>query len=301
MKMFLRCALATALAASVSAPAAAGELRLTMANGRVTLIAARRHGSRDPRGVGPRRPGENRQCREADRRAGHARADRRARSARAGHRPALGRRLRHGAADRWCARSVALRPHPDPRDQPRRRWRPPPNPAPFANRPMPQTPQAQPNPNGEDEGDFNPPPVINPLGADTRRDCAAGAARLPPAQPAGPMTPHARACCRAPPAAQPTTNPYLGTPPGQTSPTFNPNPAPVPTTPRPPGGPGGAGSLLEGIGDQGPGAKRAALADAAAPSPRLNRQRQNLEPWALVPGPSSSCTARIDEARGSIC
>ena len=39
MKMFLRCALATALAASVSAPAAAGELRLSMSNGRVTLIA----------------------------------------------------------------------------------------------------------------------------------------------------------------------------------------------------------------------------------------------------------------------
>ena len=39
MKTVLRCALATALAASVSAPAVAGELRLTMANGRVTLVA----------------------------------------------------------------------------------------------------------------------------------------------------------------------------------------------------------------------------------------------------------------------
>src|SRR3954454_14860541 len=39
MKMFLRCALATALAAFVSAPAAAGELHLSISNGLVTLIA----------------------------------------------------------------------------------------------------------------------------------------------------------------------------------------------------------------------------------------------------------------------
>ena len=49
MKMLLRCALATALAAVRCAPAAAGELRLTMPNGRVTLIAQGRHRPRDPR------------------------------------------------------------------------------------------------------------------------------------------------------------------------------------------------------------------------------------------------------------
>jgi hypothetical protein len=109
---------------------------------------------------------------------------------------------------------------------------------------MPQTPQAQPNPNGEDEGDFNPPPVINPLAQTPGAIAPQAQPGMPPAQPAGPMTAPRPGMLPAPPAAQPTMNPYLGTPPGQTSPTFNPNPAPVPTTPRPPGGPGGAGSLL---------------------------------------------------------
>ena len=39
MNMLLRFALATALVSTVAAPAAAGELRLSMGNGRVTLIA----------------------------------------------------------------------------------------------------------------------------------------------------------------------------------------------------------------------------------------------------------------------
>ena len=67
MKTLLRCALATALAASVSAPAAAGELRLTMANGRVTLVAHDVTVREIPRGMGPRRPGPHRQRREVDR------------------------------------------------------------------------------------------------------------------------------------------------------------------------------------------------------------------------------------------
>jgi len=243
MKTLLRCALATALAASVSAPAAAGELRLSMSNGRVTLIAhdvTVREILAEWARVGQAK------IVNAEKLTGgpvtieltdvpEARA--------------LDTVLRSAAGYVMAPRTAGA-PGPSLYDRililatSRPPMAPPPNPSPFANRPMPQTPQAQPNPNGEDEGDFNPPPVINPLAQTPGAIAPQAQPGMPPAQPAGPMTAPRPGMLPAPPAAQPTMNPYLGTPPGQTSPTFNPNPAPVPTTPRPPGGPGGAGSLL---------------------------------------------------------
>ncbi|MEO7272747.1 MAG: hypothetical protein ABIX28_15380 [Vicinamibacterales bacterium] len=236
MKTFLRCALATALAASVSAPAAAGELRLTMSDGRVTLIAhdvTVREILAEWARVGQAK------IVNGDKVTGgpisieltdvpEARAlDTVLRSA-AGYVMAPRTAGSPGASmyDRILILATSRAP-----------MMPPSSNAPFANRPMPQN---QPNPTLDDDGDFNPPPVTNPLGqpAGMMPQAQPG---MPLAQPAGPLTAPRPGMLPPPAAAQPTMNPYLGTPPGQTSPTFNPNPAPVPTTPRGPGG-GGAGS-----------------------------------------------------------
>jgi len=236
MKMFLRYALATALAASVAAPAAAGELRLTMSNGRVTLIAhdvTVREILAEWARVGQAK------IVNGDKLSGgpvtieltdvpEARAlDTVLRSA-AGYVMAPRTAGAPGASmyDRILILATSRAPVATPV-----------NSAPFANRPMPQ--QNQPVSNLDDDGDFNPPPVVNPLGQQPPPGLQAQPG-MPPAQPAGPQTAPRPGMLPPPPAAQPNMNPYLGTPPGQTSPTFNPNPPPVPTTPRPPGGPGGA-------------------------------------------------------------
>jgi len=236
MKMMLRCALATALAASVSAPAAAGELRLTMSNGRVTLIA---------HDVTVReilaewaRVGQTRIVNGEKLTGGpvtieltdvpEARAlDTILRSA-AGYVMAPRTAGAPGASlyDRVLILATSRAPMTAPNSA-----------APFANRPMPQ-PQNQPNPTLEDDGDFNPPPVTNQLGLPGAMPPQAQPG-MPQTQPGAPLTAPRPGMLPPPPSAQPTMNPYLGTPPGQTSPTFNPSPAPVPTVPRPPGGPGG--------------------------------------------------------------
>jgi hypothetical protein len=239
MKTFLRCALATALAAAVSAPAAAGELRLTMSNGRVTLVAhdvtvreilaewARVGQAKIVNGE--KLTGGPVTIELTD--VPEARAlDTVLRSA-AGYVMAPRTSGAPGASmyDRILILATSRAPA-----------MPPSSSAPFANRPMPQ--QQQPNPTLDDDGDFNPPPVTNPMGQPAPGMVPQAQPGMPPAQPAGPLTAPRPGMLPPPPAAQPTMNPYLGTPPGQTSPTFNPNPAPVPNTPRPPGGPGGAGS-----------------------------------------------------------
>ena len=241
MKMFLRCALATALAASVSAPAAAGELRLTMSNGRVTLIAhdvtvreilaewARVGQAKIVNGE--KLSGGPVTIELTDVPEGRA-LDTVLRSA-AGY--VMAPRTAGAPGASMYDRILILATSRAPINAPS-------SPAPFANRPMPQVPQNQPNANLDDDGDFNPPPVVNPMGQAPVVNVPQGQPGMPPAQPAAPMTAPRPGMLPPPPAAQPTMNPYLGTPPGQTSPTFNPNPPPVPITPRPPGGPGGAGS-----------------------------------------------------------
>jgi len=247
MNSFLRCALATALAAFVAAPAAAGELRLTMSNGRVTLIAhdvtvreilaewARVGQAKIVNGE--KLSGGPVTIELTD--VPEARAlDTVLRSA-AGYVMAPRTAGTPGASlyDRILILATSRPP-----------MMPPSNPAPFANRPMPQAPQNQLNINADDDGELNAPPVVNPLGQPPMMNAPQGQPGMPqaqpgmpPAQPAGPQTAPRPGMLPAPPAAQPIMNPYLGAP-GQTPPTFNPNPPPAPTVPRPPGGPGGAGS-----------------------------------------------------------
>jgi hypothetical protein len=235
MKTLLRCALATALAATLSAPAAAGELRLTMSNGRVTLVAhdvtvreilaewARVGQAKIVNGeklTGGPVTIELTDVPEAR---------------------ALDTVLRSAAGYVMAPRSAGA-PGASQYDRililasSRAPMMPPSNSTPFGNRPMPQ-PQNQPNPTLDDDGDFNPPPVTNQLGQPVYMPPQAQPG-MPQAQPTGPLTAPRPGMLPPPPSAQPV-NPYLGTPPGQTSPTFNPNPAPAPTVPRGPGG-GGA-------------------------------------------------------------
>jgi hypothetical protein len=244
MNTLLRFALATALVTSVAAPAAAGELQLTMANGRVTLVA---------KDVTVReilaewaRVGQTRIV-NADKLTGgpvtleltdvpEARA--------------LDTILR-SAAGYVMAQRTASSPGPSLYDRililasSRAPVVPAGNPAPFTSRPMPQVPQQTNAP--DDDGEFVPnavPTSINgPVNGQT--GVVPGQLAQPQGgQPQGPMTAPRPGMLPAPAnPAQPSPNPYLGTPPGPTAPTFNPNPPPPPTTPRPggPGGPGGPG------------------------------------------------------------
>ena len=114
MKKHLR-ALALAAALSCRPPCRRrGELQLTMANGRVTLVAQRRHRPRDPRGMGARRADTHRQRRKDLGDAGHARTARRSRGAGARHRPALRRRVRDGPRVAGSPVPSRLRPDHDP-------------------------------------------------------------------------------------------------------------------------------------------------------------------------------------------
>ena len=256
MNMLLRFALATALVSTVAAPAAAGELRLSMGNGRVTLIA---------KDVTVReilnewaRVGQTRIVNGEKLTGGpvtleltdvpEAQAlDAVLRSA-AGY--VMAPRLDGSPGSSRYDRIMILASS-----------RPPvvtaSNPSPFTNRPMPQMPQNNP---ADDDVEFGPTGanLINgPIGAQP------GVAVMP--QPTMPGVPpqQMQPGQQGQPAQVPMTaprpgmlpppvnngpvnngpvvppNPYLGAPPGPAAPTFNPNPPPPPTTPRGPGGPGG--------------------------------------------------------------
>jgi hypothetical protein len=130
------------------------------------------------------------------------------------------------------------------------------SPSPFASRPMPQMP-VNPMPAAQDEEpDFAVPgaaPAMQP-NANLPGQPNFMPGQLPVnqngiplavpngGQPAAPMT-APRPGMLPPPAnqPQPAPNPYLGQPPGPTSPTFNPMPQLPPTMPNRPGGPGGPG------------------------------------------------------------
>jgi hypothetical protein len=247
MNTLLRFALATALVTAIATPASAGELHLTMANGHVTLVA---------KDVTVReilaewaRIGQT-QIVNAEKLTGgpvtleltdvpEAQAlDTVLRSA-AGY--VMAPRMAGSTGTSRYDRIMILATS-----------RPPvvtaSNPAPFTSRPMPQLPQNAP---ADDDADFGPTGANGPVSAQP------GMAVMPQPsvpgqppvqtgqpgqqQPQAPMTAPRPGMLPAPvnPATVPPPNPYLGTPPGPTSPTFNPNPPPPPTTPRGPGGPGG--------------------------------------------------------------
>ncbi len=255
MNKLLRFALATALVTAVAAPAAAGELRLSMGNGRVTLVAkdvtvreilnewARVGQTRIVNGEKltggpvtleltdvPEAQAIDAILRSA---AGYVMAPRLAGSPGSSHYD----RIMILASSRPPVVTAS-------------------NPAPFTSRPMPQVPQAPQHNPAEDDVEFGPTGanMINgPIAAQP------GVAVMPqptmPGVPPQQMQPGqqgqqpAQVPMTAPRPGQlpaPVTNgpvvppnPFLGAPPGPAAPTFNPNPPPPPTTPRGPGGPGG--------------------------------------------------------------
>ena len=255
MNTWLRFALATALVTLVAAPAAAGDLHLTMANGRVTLVAkdvtvreilnewARVGQTRIVNGeklTGSPVTLELTDVPEAQ---------------------ALDAVLR-SAAGYVMAPRAASTPGPSRYDRILilATSRPPvvtastPSPSPFTSRPMPQVQQPSPT---DDDVEFGP--GGNPANGPVPAQPGATAMPMPtmpgpqpqqqvpgqvgqPAQQA-PMTAPRPGMLPAPtnngPAVPP--NPYLGTPPGPAAPGFNPNPPPPPVNPRGPGGPGGSG------------------------------------------------------------
>ncbi len=256
MNMLLRFALATALVSTVAAPAAAGELRLSMANGRVTLIA---------KDVTVReilnewaRVGQTRIVNGEKLTGGPVTLE----LTDVPEAQALDAVLR-SAAGYVMAPRLAGSPGSSRYDRIMilASSRPPvvtaSNPSPFTNRPMPQMPQPeQPGRRrcGVRPDGCEPDQRSDRRAAWCRRDAAADDARSSPsadaARSAGATGPGAddRAAARNVAAAgeQRTgdhavvpPNPYLGAPPGPAAPTFNPNPPPPPTTPRGPGGPGG--------------------------------------------------------------
>jgi hypothetical protein len=251
MNTVSRFALAAALIVLVAAPAAAGELRLTMTDGRVTLVA---------KDVTVReiltewaRVGQARIVNAEKLTGGPVTLE----LTDVPEAQALDAVLR-SAAGYVMAPRVAGTPGPSRYDRIMilATSRPPAvmatNPSPFANRPMPQAPPQ--NSPSDDDVEFGPNGApLNGPGAQP------GATAMPmptmpgpqpqqqipgqigqPAQQV-PMTAPRPGQLPAPanngPAVPP--NPYLGTPPGPAAPGFNPNPPPPPATPRGPGGPGG--------------------------------------------------------------
>jgi hypothetical protein len=251
MKTLLRFALATTLVSSIAAPAAAGELRLTMADGRVTLVA---------KDVTVReilaewaRVGQTRFVNAEKLTGGPVTLELND----VPEAQALDSVLR-SAAGYVMAPRLAGSPGVSRYDRIMilATSRPPvvtaSNPAPFS-RPAPQAPQnspvdddvefAQPGANGN-----NGQVMAQPGAAAMPMPTMPGAPQPqqfpgPNGQPVqqGPMTAPRPGMLPTPannaPAVPP--NPYLGTPPGPAAPGFNPNPPPPPTTPRGPGGPGG--------------------------------------------------------------
>lgn len=261
MNKLLRFALATALVSTVAAPAAAGELRLSMGNGRVTLVA---------KDVTVReilnewaRVGQTRIVNGEKLTGGPVTLE----LTDVPEAQALDAILR-SAAGYVMAPRLAGSPGSSRYDRIMilASSRPPvvtaSNPAPFANRPMPQIPQNNP---AEDDVEFGPtganmingPVPGQPGVAVMPQPTMPGVPPqptmpgMPPQQmqpgqqgqqPAQvPMTAPRPGMLPAPANNGPVVppNPYLGAPPGPAAPTFNPNPPPPPTTPRGPGGPGG--------------------------------------------------------------
>jgi hypothetical protein len=250
MNTLLRVALAGALVTFVAAPAAAGELQLTMANGRVTLVA---------KDVTVReilaewaRVGQTRIVNAEKLTGGPVTLE----LTDVPEAQALDAVLR-SAAGYVMAPRLAGSPGPSRYDRimilatSRAPVVTATNSAPFTTRPMPQVQQ---NPPTDDDVEFGPgganqlngAPVAQPGAAAMPMPTMPGAPpqqQVPgqPGQVQPPLTAPRPGMLPAPANNNPTIppNPYLGTPPGPAAPGFNPNPPPPPTTPRGPGGPGG--------------------------------------------------------------
>lgn len=110
-------------------------------------------------------------------------------------------------------------------------------PTPFANRPMVQAPQPMPQ---DEDGDMMVPAAGNMINGPVmgQPGVAVVPQPVPNAQPQVPTT-AARPGMLPQPVPPATVNPFLGTPPGPTAPNFNPMPQPPVNIPRPPGSPGG--------------------------------------------------------------
>jgi len=243
MNSFLRFALATALVTTAAAPAAAGELRLAIADGHVTLVA---------KDVTVReilaewaRIGQTRIVNGEKLSGGPVTLE----LNNVPEAQALDTVLR-SAAGYVMAPRMAGSPGPSRYDRililasSRAPVVAASNPAPFTNRPIPQI---QPNGPPDDDVELGPttsPVLMNGPNGPVMGQPGVGPNVMPqptqPAQPQAPLTAPRPGMLPQPPNAAPTMppNPYLGQPPGPTAPTFNPMPQPPPTTPRP-GGPGG--------------------------------------------------------------
>jgi hypothetical protein len=123
--------------------------------------------------------------------------------------------------------------------------------SPFTSRPMPQMPPAALQPAPDEEQDFTVQPGVMPnANMPASPNFVPGQPPvnqnmlpqpMPAGQPQAPLTAPRPGMLPAPPTpAQQPANPYLGQPPGPTSPTFNPMPQ-QPNAPNKPGGPGGPG------------------------------------------------------------
>jgi hypothetical protein len=257
MNTLLRFALATALVIATTAaasPAAAGELQLSMANGRVTLVA---------KDVTVReiltewaRVGQTRIVNGEKLTGGPVTLE----LTDVPEAQALDAVLR-SAAGYVMAPRLAGSPGSSRYDRIMilASSRPPvvtaSNPAPFTSRPMPQLPQNVP---ADDDVEFGPTganaingPIAAQPGVAVMPQPSMPGQQVQPAQqgqqgqpgqaPQAPTTAPRPGMLPAPanPAQAVPPNPYLGMPPGPAAPTFNPNPPPPPTTPRGPGGPGG--------------------------------------------------------------
>ena len=239
MKTLFRAALATAFITTAAASATAGELKLTIANGYVTLIA---------KDVTVReilaewaRVGQTRII-NADKVVGAAVTLELDSVPEA---QALDTVLR-SAAGYVMAPRVAGSPGPSVYDRililatSRPPAAPPPTPSTFTNRAMPQVQQSLPQ---DDDGEVGPagvaPAVVNgPVGAAAPGFPQQQQQPAQPQQQQAPMTAPRPGMLPPPPPQAPNgvPNPYLGAPPGPTAPGFNPNPPPPVTTPRGPGG-----------------------------------------------------------------
>ena len=270
MKLLSHLTLAAALATTVAAPAVAGELRLSMAGGLVTLTA---------KDVTVReilaewaRVGQTRIVNAEKLTGGPVTLQ----LDNVPEAQALDTVLRSAAGYVMAARTAGS-PGPSVYDRIMilASSRPPVVAAgvqpPIANRAMPQVPQNVPH---DDDGDgvvpaggnmINPPMAAQPGVAIMPQPAQPGVAIMPqPAQPGvanmpqptppgviaapvqpgqpgqtpqpqAPMTAPRPGMLPPPPPAPAVVNPFLGTPPGPTAPGYNPVPPPV-TVPRPPGG-----------------------------------------------------------------
>jgi hypothetical protein len=245
MKTLLRAALAAAFLATVAGSAHAGDLTLTIGNGRVTLVAkdvtvreilAEWSRVGQTRIINAEKVTGAPVTLELDNVPEAQALDTVLRSA-AGY--VMAPRAAGSAGPSVYDRIMILASSRPPATSPS-------TPSSFTARPMPQV---NPNPAPDDDQEFEPaqvgPAVINPPGVNAAPGANPAGAANPgfgaqpgqPGQPAQqvPMTAPRPGMLPAPaPAQNGAPNPYLGTPPGPAAPGFNPNPPPPP--PRGPGG-----------------------------------------------------------------